>query len=90
MDHWTSGIVFECSEIAGSSQGSHQQPTMSAVKPEGGTAASVKPGEKSFVRLSGIITLSGMMAKWRFGTKPVLDKATMINHVGVTNAARQC
>jgi hypothetical protein len=23
VDHWTSGTVFECSEIAGSSQGPH-------------------------------------------------------------------
>ncbi len=35
-----------------------QQPTLSVVKPEGGTAASVKPGQKSCVRSSGIITLS--------------------------------
>jgi hypothetical protein len=35
-----------------------QQPTMSAVKPEGGPAGSVKPGQESCVRSSGIITLS--------------------------------
>jgi hypothetical protein len=35
-----------------------QQPTMSLVKPEGGPAASVKPGQKSCVRSSEIITLS--------------------------------
>ncbi len=35
-----------------------QQPTMSVVKPEGGPAASMKPGEESCVRSSGIITLS--------------------------------
>ncbi len=34
-----------------------QQPTPSVVKPEGGPAASVKPGQKSCVRSSGIITL---------------------------------
>jgi hypothetical protein len=34
-----------------------QQPTMSVVKPEGGPAASMKPGQKSCVRSSGIITL---------------------------------
>jgi hypothetical protein len=58
VDHWTSGTVHEYSEIAGSPQGSPQQPTMSVVKPEGGPAASVKPGQKSCVRSSGIITLS--------------------------------
>jgi hypothetical protein len=45
VDHWTSGTVYECSEIAGSHQGSPQQLTMSVVKPEGGPAASVKPGQ---------------------------------------------
>jgi hypothetical protein len=35
-----------------------QQLTMSVVKPEGGSAASVKPGQKSCVRSGGIITLS--------------------------------
>ncbi len=61
MDHWASGTVYECSEIAGSPQGSPQQLTMSVVKPEGGPAASVKPGQKSCVRSSGIITL---LARW--------------------------
>jgi hypothetical protein len=33
LTHWTSETVSECSEIAGSSQGSpSQQPTMSVVK----------------------------------------------------------
>ncbi len=36
-----------------------QQPTMSAVKPEGGPAASVKPGQMSYVRSCGIIRFSG-------------------------------
>jgi hypothetical protein len=34
---------------------------MPAVKPEGGPAGSVKPGQKSCVRSSGIITL---LAQW--------------------------
>jgi hypothetical protein len=58
VDHWTSGTVYECSETAGSPQGFPQQPTMSVVKPEGGPAASMKSGQKSCVRSSGIITLS--------------------------------
>ncbi len=58
VDHWTNGIVCEFSEIAGSPQGSPQQPTMLVVKPEGEPAVSVKPGQKSCVRSSVIITLS--------------------------------
>ncbi len=38
-----------------------QQLIMSVVKPEGGPAASVKPGQKSCVRSSGIIKFS---ANW--------------------------
>ncbi len=38
-----------------------QKLTMLVVKPEGGPAASVKPGQKSYVRSSGIITL---LARW--------------------------
>ncbi len=33
-----------------------QQPTMSVVKPEGGPASSVKPGQKSCVRLQALHT----------------------------------
>jgi hypothetical protein len=56
--HWTSETWCECSEIAGSLQGSPpQQPTMSVVKQEGKPAASVKPGQNSCVRSSGIFTL---------------------------------
>jgi hypothetical protein len=58
VDNWTSGTVWECIKIAGSPQGSSQPLTMSVVKPEGGPAMSVKPGKKSCVRTSGIITLS--------------------------------
>jgi hypothetical protein len=57
VDHLTSGTVYECSEIAGSPQGSPQQPTMLVVKLEGGLAESMKLGQKSCVRSSGIITL---------------------------------
>jgi hypothetical protein len=56
--HWTSETWREYNEIAGSPQGSPQQPNMSVVKPEGGPAASMKPGQKSCVRSSEIITLS--------------------------------
>jgi hypothetical protein len=58
LTHWDSDTVYECSEIAGSPQGSSQQRTMSVGKPEGGPAASLKLGQKSCVRSSGIITLS--------------------------------
>ncbi len=69
-----------------------QQLTTSVVKPEERPAASGNPGQESYVRSSGIITLS---ARWpgdglgRFGMRPASDEATMINHVGVTNVARQ-
>jgi hypothetical protein len=67
-----------------------QQPTPSVVKLEGGPAASVKPGQKSCVRSSGIIILSALQPSDSFGTKPCGDEAAMmINHVGVTNVARQ-
>jgi hypothetical protein len=46
VDRWTSGTVYEYSEIAGSRQGSPQQPAMSVVKMEGGPAASMKLGEE--------------------------------------------
>jgi hypothetical protein len=32
VDHWTSGTVYKCGEIAGSSQGSPPAVTMSVVK----------------------------------------------------------
>jgi hypothetical protein len=54
VNHWTSGTVCECSEIAESGQASPQQ---QVVKPEGGPAASVKPGQKNCVISSGIITM---------------------------------
>jgi hypothetical protein len=57
LTHWTNEIVYKCSEIAGSPQGSPQEPTMSVVKQEEGPAASVKPMQKSCVRANGIITL---------------------------------
>jgi hypothetical protein len=57
VDQWTSRTVYECSETAGSPQGSPQQPTTLVVKPEGGPVSSVKPGQESCVRSSGIITL---------------------------------
>jgi hypothetical protein len=47
-----------------------QQPTMLVVKPEGGPAASVKPGQKSCVRSSGIITLSGRQPSDGSGRSP--------------------
>ncbi len=60
--HWASETWWKWSEIAGSPQSSPplppQQPTPLVVKPVGGPAASVKLGQKSCVRSSGIITLS--------------------------------
>ncbi len=63
----------------------------SVVKLEGGSAASVKPGQKSCVRSNRIITLSARRPSDGSGTKPASDEATeIINHVRVTNVARQC
>ncbi len=56
--HWTGGTWWEWSEIAGSPQGSPPAADSVFVKLEGGPAASVKPGQKSSMRSSGIITLS--------------------------------
>jgi hypothetical protein len=70
VDYWTIGTMYECSEIAGSPQGSPQQPNMSVVKSEGGPAASVKPGQKSCVRSSGIITLSARQPSDGSGWSP--------------------
>jgi hypothetical protein len=58
VDHWTSQTVYNCIEITSSSQGSPLQLTMSVVKLEGGPIVSVKSGQKSYVRSSGIFTLS--------------------------------
>jgi hypothetical protein len=69
LTHWTSETVCECSEIAGSPQG--QQPTMSVVKPDGGPGVSVKPGQKSCVRSSGIITLSARRTSDGSGRSPL-------------------
>jgi hypothetical protein len=94
LTHRTSETVCECSEIAGSPQGSPQQPTMLVVKPEGGLTASMKPGQKSCVSSIGIITLSAQRPSDRHdGLVMVRDEACLrwdhkINHVRVTNVAR--
>jgi hypothetical protein len=49
--------MYKYSEIAGSAQGAPPPLQPTDVMPEGGPAASVKPGWKSCVRSSGIITL---------------------------------
>jgi hypothetical protein len=57
---------------------------MSVAKPEGGPAASVKSRQKSCMRSSGIIKLLA----GRPSDEAASDEATMINHVRVTNIAR--
>jgi hypothetical protein len=69
VDHWTSGTVYECSEIAGSPQGSPQQMIMSVVKPEGGPAASLKPWQKS------LWDQVGLSHCWHDGLVTVQDEA---------------
>jgi hypothetical protein len=56
------------------------------VKPEGRPAASVKPGQECCVRSSGTVTLSAQGPSDSGGGGEAL---LMINHVGVTNVARQ-
>jgi hypothetical protein len=58
VDHWASGTVYECGEIADTPQGSPPAADYVSCQAGGGPAASVKPGQKSYVRSSGIITLS--------------------------------
>jgi hypothetical protein len=62
-------------EIAGSPQGSPQQPTPSVVKPEGRPAASMKPGQESCVRSSGTVTLSARGPSDSWGQSPVDDQS---------------
>jgi hypothetical protein len=91
--HWTSGPVRHGENevrLQALHRAAPQQLTPSAVKLEGGPAASVKPGQKSCVRSSGIITLLAQGPSDSLGRKPASDKAAMmINHIGVTNVARQ-
>jgi hypothetical protein len=70
LTHWISETVYEYSEIEGSPQGSPPQPTLSVVKLEGGPAGSVKPGQKSCVRSSEIITLSAQQLSGGSGQSP--------------------
>jgi hypothetical protein len=70
VDHWTSGTVYECSEIAGSPQGSPPAADYVVVKPEGGPAMSMKPGQKRCVRSSGIITLLALQPSDNSGQSP--------------------
>jgi hypothetical protein len=63
LTHWTSETV--CGNLTAFTQRFQalhraplQQSTVSVVKPEGGPAASVKLGQESCVRSSGITTLS--------------------------------
>ncbi len=56
--HWTSETWWEWSETAGSPQGSPPSADSVGCEAERRPAASVKPGQESCVRSSGIITLS--------------------------------
>ncbi len=76
-----------------------QLPTMSVVKLEGGPAASMKPGQKSSVRSSGIITLlarwpsdgSGRSPCWHDGLVTVWDEARLRwGHNDQSRLGHQC
>jgi hypothetical protein len=56
--HWTNEHGGNEVRLQALHRASPQQPTPLVVKLEGGPAASVKPGQKSCVKSSGIITLS--------------------------------
>jgi hypothetical protein len=78
LDKWNSEIA-----------GSPQRPTMLVVKPEGGPGASVKPGQKSCVRPSGIITLFSQNPSDGLGWIPSQMRPQRFNHIRVTNVMRQ-
>ncbi len=93
--HWTSETWWEWSEIAGSQQGSPQQPTLSVVKLEGGPPASVKLGQKSCVMKSikSAYTLSARsLVKQLKGKKPLaytLSAQNLVKHLKGDEASDQ-
>jgi hypothetical protein len=58
------------------------QPTMLVVKPEGGPAGSVKPGQKNCVNLNGIITLSAQWPSDGSGRNPPQTRPQAQSHRG--------
>jgi hypothetical protein len=91
VDHWTSGTVYECSEIAGSPQGSPPAADYVGCEAERGPAASVKPGQKSCVRSSGIITLSGLSHCQHDALVTVRDEARLRRgHNDQSRRGHQC
>jgi hypothetical protein len=88
--HWTSETWWEWSEIGGSSQGS--PPAADSVGCEAGRGAcsELETRTEELCEIKWDYHIVGTRAYWWFGTKPASDEATeMINHVRVTNVARQ-
>ncbi len=88
VTHWTSGTVYEWSEIAGSPQGSPQQPTMLIVNQKEDLQRVWNRDRKAVWDQVGLSHCrhDGLVMVW---DEACHIQATMINHVEVINVARQ-
>jgi hypothetical protein len=82
--HWTSETWCECSEITGSQQGSPPAANYVGCEARRRTCSEHETWTEELCEIKWDFHIVGTTAYWR---KP---KATMINHIGVTNVARQC
>ncbi len=89
VDHLTSRTVYECSEIAGSPQGSPLAADYVSCEARRRTCSQRETGTEELCEIKWDYHIVGTTAQWQFGTKPASDKATCIKHVGVTNVVRQ-
>jgi hypothetical protein len=81
--------VNECSEIAGSPQGSPPATDYVGCEARRRNCGEHETGTEELCEIKWDYYIVGTMAYWQFGMKPAEDEATMINHIGVTNEARQ-
>jgi hypothetical protein len=89
LTHWTSETVYECSEIAGSPQGSPPAANYVGCEARRRACSECETRTEELCEIKWDYHIVSKTAKRRFGTKPASDETTMINHVGVTNVARQ-
>ncbi len=89
LTHWTSETVCQCSEIAGSPQGSPPAAEYVCSEARRRTCSERENGTEELYEVKWDYHIVRTTAYWRFGTKHTSDEATLINHVGVTNVARQ-
>jgi hypothetical protein len=82
MDHWTSGTVYKCSEIAGSTQGSPPPLSSRLCRCEAGgrTSSEHETGSEELCEIKWDYCIVGTTASWCFRTKPASDESTMTNH----------